>query len=214
MSSVTYKKYGPLILTSFCGILMVVELFINPKVVPQVKTVADGVREIVTTINLLAVFVAIIVLIQNNYAKTKRSGTLMERFLAYEMIALLGISSVIAMYFGTTSDVYARYIEYTLTAATVSTNTSTFWQLYAGYRALRFKTIDGAALLIASIIAVVGLSPWGKLFIPGAQATYQWSVDSIVTSSSSGMMVGAALGGVAASIRTLAGRETMFNRRD
>jgi hypothetical protein len=195
---------------------MIVEFFLNPDIAPgaQISFLADNFREAVAAINLIAVFVGTLTLIRNNMYKLRRAEGFLNQFMVYEMLALFAISLVIGIGYGHQSATYSEFTEYTLTAASTSSiGTYNIWMLYAAYRGLRARTLDGAALLIPAILVMAGSAPWGYIPIPALGTIQDFLLTAMTGPVFRAIVLGGGIGSAATAFRTIIGRESSMIRR-
>jgi hypothetical protein len=195
---------------------MVFEFFLNSAVAPgaQVTLLADSFRTGVATINLIAVFVGTITLVRNNLYKLRRAEGFLNQFMVYEMLGLFAISLVIGLAYGHQSATYSEFTEYTLTAASTSSiGTYNIWMLYAAYRGLRARTLDGAALLIPAILVMAGSAPWGYINVPALGTIQDFLLTAMTGPVFRAIVLGGGIGSAATAFRTIIGREASMIRR-
>jgi hypothetical protein len=195
---------------------MILEFFLNPVVAPgaQIVSMADGFRTGVATINLIAVFVGTLTLIRNNLYKLRRAEGFLNQFMVYEMLGLFAISAVIGLAYGHQSATYSEFTEYTLTAASTSSiGTYNVWMLYAAYRGLRARTLDGAALLIPAILVMAGSAPWGYINVPALGTIQDFLLTAMTGPVFRAIVLGGGIGSAATAFRTIIGREASMIRR-
>lgn len=213
MSSVTYRKYGPLVLTIVVALTIIVEYYLSAKIEPgtTVKYIADQWRTFSNVINLFATFVAILVLSRTNLYKAQHSPKTFDKFIAYEMLTLLGVSTVIGLIVGYRSDTYQTLVAYTLTGASIaSIGTYYLWTFYAGYRTLRLRTLESTLLMIGAVVVTGGSSGWGIMWVPGLRESATWLQMTILQPVSKAIVIGGGIGAASAAVRALAGMESAY----
>lgn len=82
-----------------------------------------------------------------------------------------------------------------------------FFVTTAAYRAFRARTLEGAVLLIAAVVALIGLSPLGDTLLHGWGGLAEWLLAVPVAGAYRAIQVGAALGALATAVRILLGLE-------
>ncbi len=220
MASMTYRKYGPLGLTFIVAMTIIVEYYLNPgstaaPIQPgaSIKNAADMWRAMANIINLFATFIAIFVLSRTNLYKAQHGQKPLDKFVAYEMLALLIASSAIGLAVGYRSDTYQALVAYTLTGASIaSIGTLNLWQFYAGYRTLRIGSWQSALLMIGALVVVTGSAAWGIMWVPGSRESATWLQMNILQPVSKAIVIGGGIGAASAAVRVLAGRETSYLR--
>jgi hypothetical protein len=134
--------------------------------------------------------------------------------MVYEMFGLFVISLVIGLSYGHQSSVYSEFTEYTLTAASTSSiGTYNIWMLYAAYRGLRARTLDGAALLIPAILVMAGSGPWGYIPVPALGTVQDFLLTAMTGPVFRAIVLGGGIGSAATAFRTIIGRESSMIRR-
>jgi hypothetical protein len=195
---------------------MVFEFFLNDAVAPgaQIGLLAENFREAVAAINLIAVFVGTITLVRNNLYKLRRAEGILNQFMVYEMLGLFVVALVIGLAYGHQSHTYSEFTEYTLTAASTSSiGTYNIWMLYAAYRGLRARTLDGAALLIPAILVMAGSAPWGYINVPQLGVIQDFLLTAMTGPVFRAIVLGGGIGSAATAFRTIIGRESSMVRR-
>ncbi len=218
MSSVIYRKYGPLTLSAVVALTMIVEYFLTQGTTAQptiTRVAGDAWRQMATVINLFSTFLAITVLSRTNYIKARSAPKAVDRFAGIEMLLLLAGSIVVGLAYTYQSNTYQTLVAYTLTAASVaSTGTLNIWQFYAGYRTLRVRTPESTLLMIGTLIIIFGFAAWGQIYIPNATNFASWSQLTILQPASRAIVIGSGIGAAYSSIRALAGKESTYLRSE
>ncbi len=225
-ANLTLRKYVPLIITAACALIMTLGLYIDVSSTGMpvaqkgldsiiVKALTDNLNELGNIITLTAVFVAIAVQSLNYRSIASRAKSIKDKFLQYEMLGVMVLTIVLGMAFGSGSQTFSRFYEYTMQAGMIGTATSSYWQLYAGYRALRVRTLEGAGLFIAAVIVMVGMAPWGYFYInPMTRDARQWMLDIVSKPVFRAIVIGGGIGSMASAFRTIIGREQVYARRE
>lgn len=99
-----------------------------------------------------------------------------------------------------------------------------FFMASAAYRAFRIRSFQATLLLIAAVIVMVGRVPFGEMIAPrlpeslvgtpGGEPMLAWLTNRIMdtpnSAAQSGIIIGAALGAAAMSLRVILGLETSY----
>jgi hypothetical protein len=95
-----------------------------------------------------------------------------------------------------------------------------FFMASAAYRAFRIRSFQATLLLIAAVIVMLGRVPFGETvfaWLPsewGSQrwlpSVTDWIMDKPNSAAQSGILIGAALGAAAMSLRVILGLETSY----
>jgi len=220
MSSVTYRKYGPLGLSLVVALIMIAEYFLTPTSggatnYTVTRVAADAFRQMGTVINLFSTFLAITVLSRTNLMKARTAPKMVDRFAGYEMLLLLVGSVVVGLVYSYQSSQYQTLVSYTLTAASVaSIGTANIWQFYAGYRTLRVRTPESTLLMLGTLLIIFGFAAWGQIWIPGATSFATWGQLTILQPASRAIVIGSGIGAAYSSVRALAGKESTYLRSE
>lgn len=78
-----------------------------------------------------------------------------------------------------------------------------FFIISAGYRAFRARNIDSIILLAAGILVVMGQAPVNAAVWPGFEAIKNWLMDVPNVAGRRGIILGAAIGGLAYGVRVI-----------
>ena len=218
MSSITYRKYGPLSLSAIVALTMIAEYYLTTgtSAAPTVTRVAaDAWRQMGTTINLFATFLAIFVLSRTNISKISKAPKQTDKLGGIVMLGVMFFTMVLGLSQGYQGGLTQQWLRYTLTAASLaSIGTANIWQFYAGYRTLRVRTPESTLLLLGALIVLIGYSAWGKMWIPGANDLASWSQLTILQPASRAIVIGGGIGAAYSSIRALAGKESTYLRSE
>lgn len=85
-----------------------------------------------------------------------------------------------------------------------------FYVASAAYRAFRARNVDATLLLIGAVIIMLGRVPLGKLILPFIPDWAEWIMRFPNTAAQRGIIIGAALGAAAMSIRVMVGIEKPY----
>jgi hypothetical protein len=95
-----------------------------------------------------------------------------------------------------------------------------FFMASAAYRAFRIRSLQATLLLIAAVIVMMGRIPFGETLLSWLPASWgarawlpaltNWIMDKPNSAAQSGIIIGAALGAAAMSLRVILGLETSF----
>lgn len=95
-----------------------------------------------------------------------------------------------------------------------------FFMASAAYRAFRIRSVQATLLLVAAVIVMLGRVPVGEMISPslpasmGGEPLLPWLTNKIMdtpnSAAQSGIIIGAALGAAAMSLRVILGLETSF----
>jgi len=85
-----------------------------------------------------------------------------------------------------------------------------FYVASASYRAFRVRNVEATLLLIGALIIMFGRIPLGKLIHPLVPQVAEWIMQFPNTAAQRGIIIGAALGAAAMSIRVMVGIERPY----
>lgn len=82
-----------------------------------------------------------------------------------------------------------------------------FYIASASYRAFRMRSLEASVLLVAAIVVMLGKAPIGELIWSRFPTISEWLLNVANTAGQRGIMMGAAIGAFATSLRVLLGIE-------
>jgi hypothetical protein len=85
-----------------------------------------------------------------------------------------------------------------------------FFIASAAFRAFRAKSFEASLLLIAAFIVMLGKIPLGEYMVPGISSLQQWIMNYLNTAGQRAILIGAAIGIVAISIKIIIGMERSY----
>lgn len=85
-----------------------------------------------------------------------------------------------------------------------------FYVASASYRAFRVKNIEASLLLIGALIIMIGRIPLGQMMFPIIPDVAEWIMKYPNAAAQRGVIIGAALGAAAMSIRVMVGIERPY----
>ncbi len=207
MSFVIYRKYIPLAISSAAMTFMLLEYYSGLPFKPY----ADSVRLMSLIGTDVAMYVATVALFNWNYAKFKTAKNSLEKSYPLVVIASVLVLAVGGFAYGITSNQYAILSQLMISAAAIGQSVSqSVWTWYAAVRGLRFTTWQSTILTVVALMAIGGLASWFYIPVPFMKDVQSWLINIPDKAVIRGMLVGIAIGGVSASVRTLIGRETGF----
>lgn len=206
------KRQIPILLAIGASLIPVVAFFVPTRGVTRLNQTLDEWMVIIASFALL---LGIVSMVQVNLAKVRRrsSGWL------YGLIVLVTFAIMAA--FG----VFGRQGErpegglYPFTwvfqfafAPLQSTMFSVlaFYVASASYRAFRVRNVEATLLLIGALIIMIGRIPLGQSIHPFVPQLAEWIMKIPNTAAQRGVIIGAALGAAAMSIRVMVGIERPY----
>ncbi len=211
MSSMTFRKYLPLAITSLSGFIMLFEYFL---VFPEFKVAADFLRSISSRAAGVSLLIANVVLVRWQWTKIKQSTSRLEKIAQSVMYPTMGTYIIVGLVLGVDNQIYKDLSFWTWSGLMYGViGTLVFWEVFAAYRALRAKTMEGLALLVAAVIVIIAMSPWSYMFIyPNIEGLDAWLVSYISQPATTAILMGAGIGGTATAIRTMLWKEKSYIR--
>jgi hypothetical protein len=211
MSNMLYRKYIPLALTTIAGVSMLLEYFFN---VPLFATLAVSFRSISSKSVGVGHIAANGLLFLWNYRKIQQAQTPIDKGIAGTTLVVSAIYLILGFGLGQPSIPYKGLSEWTWSGISYGVIMSyPFWLLWAAYRALRVRTLEGLGLLVAAFVVILSMAPWSYIYIwPGFEQVNPWLSDNFSQPAMSAILMGAGIGGAAAAIRTLLWKEKMLMR--
>lgn len=203
VSSRIYKLQIPVILTSLCGLLMILEFYFH---------IPEGMKSTNITLRSFTTILAGAALILGNIllfiSHTKKLSERRKEWyysiifmISFIITALLGVKSV--------RDPTFLWIYNSVTAPIGGTlySLTGFYITVAAYRVFRARNWTAALLLVTAFIVFLAYIPIGAVAVPGITSISEWIMSIPNTAGYRGMFMGIALGIVGMGIRVLIGKQ-------
>lgn len=202
--STVFKKTIPLVLTFLFGALLIFEWFIPT----EIGTAAGiRVRDFGIIVNAFAIMAAALGLYINEIRKILKNSP--ERLWSIWTLVVVTIFIILGVPYGYQSNNYQYLYRSVLLPLGASMYGSiSFYIAAASYRVLRLKGRQATVLLIPAVILLLANTPMITSLWTGFQTVGNWIMTNITQPGYRGIMIGTALGTLAAGIRTLIGKET------
>ncbi|MGQ9705389.1 MAG: hypothetical protein ACUVWP_00085 [bacterium] len=202
------KRRLPLLITLFVGLILIIQFFS-----PGLSYIQEKLLTWFYTITTAALWLGIISLIRVNVIRIKRK----QENWAYSiplLIALFGMGFIgWAWGIGENTVFYWLFINIMTPMSATMFSLLAFFVASAAYRAFRARNKEAAMLLIAAVIVMLGRVPIGSAGIFSyLKLDYlsNWIMDYPNTIGQRAIMIGAALGVVAISLRVILGIERTY----
>jgi len=202
------KRRLPLLITLFVGLILIIQFFS-----PGLSYIQEKLIIYLYTIGSAALLLGIISLVKINALRIKRR----EENWAYSiplLIALFGMSTIgIGWGIGEKTVFYWLFIYIMTPMSATMFSLLAFFVASAAYRAFRARNKEAAMLLIAAVIVMLGRVPIGSAGIFSyLKLDYlsNWIMNYPNTIGQRAIMIGAALGVVAISLRIILGIERTY----
>ncbi len=205
------KRTVPLVLTFVIGMYPIFAFFVPHNVVSDLNDKLDSWLVIVSA---FALPLGAVNVIMTNAEKIKRG----QKGWPYSIVILasLGVMAVFGCLNASAEEGFHPYFQY-LFVNLVSPLQSTMFSLLAfyvasaAYRAFRAKNLDATILLVAAIVVMLGRIPFGDMLSKGSMTPIsEWLMTIPNTAAQRGIIIGAALGAAAMSIRVILGIERTY----
>ncbi len=202
--SLFVRRTIPMLITFVAGIILFIDYFLR---VPYVPSVAGMLLDfgIVIAAFALGLGAANLVMIHGRHI---RKRTPRQWYFSAWMFIVMIVFIVIGVSFSMNSPMYIWLFDNTLTAvSTTIYSLLAFFIASGAYRAFRFRTKEGAVLLISGIITMLGNIPLIVSMYPGSSLLSGWIMDVVTMAGLRAILIGASVGTVILGIRTFLGRE-------
>jgi uncharacterized membrane protein len=207
------RREIPLVITFLVGmIVLLANIFTSSDGGPFfIKTWADELTDWVIIVSAFAVGLASVNLfrIHGDIVARKRPGwfnsiTLLAAIIIFAIIGIAARFGAGLFFSQLNQNLYDNIIS-PLGAAMFAI--LAFYIASAAYRAFRMRNLEASVMLIAAILVMLGRAPIGELIWNRFPAIANWLVDIPNTVGQRAIMIGAAIGGFATSLRILLGIE-------
>jgi len=206
------KRQIPMLLAIVASVYPIIAFFIPVRAINEWNTKLDEWMVIIASFALL---LGVVSVIQVNLAKIKRH----EKGWIFSIVILL--SFVIMTAFGILGRQGERpdgtyypftwvfNFAYSPLQATMFSLLA-FYVASAAYRAFRVRNVEATLLLIGALIIMFGRVPLGKVILPFMPEWAEWIMRFPNAAAQRGIIIGAALGASAMSIRVMVGIERPY----
>lgn len=200
------KREIPVYFSIFCGIVVTVSYFVNW---PVLETVSNSLQSwtVLLSAFLLGVGMINMLTIASRDIKAGK-GLLMEHIVLIVSIVVMFVVTL----FETQFAVPSRWLFYEIYSplATAVFSLLMFSIATATFRALRIKSLESFVLVLAAVITMLGIAPVGEVIWEKFPAVYKWLVEVPDVPGRRGIIIGTAIGGMAASLRAILGLERRY----
>ncbi|MCK4305614.1 MAG: hypothetical protein KAY24_15360 [Candidatus Eisenbacteria sp.] len=228
-----WKLRLPLFLTFFVGLVPIVTFFLSeraPFIGPAIPFVRDKVEQYMVIIAGFALLLGVVNVIQGNVKKIERrkpgwpfAVSLLAGLLVMGTFGVLSawrvgpFQGLLSAPDGSTTPFYwmTQSLFNPLQAAMFSL--LAFYIASAAFRAFRVRNIDATILIVAAFVVMLGRTPVGEFvfsWIPGGKqwlpSVTEWIMAVPNTAAQRGIIIGAALGAAALSLRVILGIERSY----
>ncbi len=197
-----YRKL-PVYIATIAGMILMIDYFIN---IPALTKVASEIQAWTVLISafLLGIGMVNLLLVNIRGLQTRRTDIL-------DNIVLIGALVVmfVVTLFSDQFDTAYRWLFHEIYAplGTAVFSLLMYAMASAAYRAIRLKSIESTVFLIAAVTAMLGVAPVGETISPQIPKFYTWMLQVLNMAGQRGIIMGGAIGAMAASLRVLLGIE-------
>lgn len=201
------KRYVPLAITFVSGMMIIASFFV-PRY--PVGEAANTLKNWYMVVAVFAMILGILNLLKVNFLKMmkKRRGWFYSAVIIFTLLVTVFAGWGGGMEEGSAFDFIFRHFYTPLNATMFSL--LAFFVASASFRAFRARNLEAGLLLTAAIIVMLGRVPIGKIIFPYLPAAQAWIMEIPNTAGQRAIMIGAALGVIATSLRIIFGIERSY----
>jgi len=205
--SAIYKRSIPLGIASVAVLFLFISFIYTNTTISNMETrlfqwgaVIIAISSVVGLANVLKIHV--------RHLSRKTSG---QWYYSVVLIASVVIFLSIVFATGTTSiPTTVLYQGTTRAMSSALHSLNLFYIVWAGYKALRFRTIDGSVLMTCAVLTMIGMIPLGPVIWPGFSFIAEWLATVVNTAGERAILIGVGLGTVLQAVRMIRGLERGF----
>ncbi len=204
------KTQLPVAIAFLSGFIMVIAFFIPEK---NLENFSQNLLTFVTIVGGFTLLLGIVSILRANLqVVTKRGKEWGFKFLLILTLLIMSISGVI---WGTHEGTVYHWMFQNMQAPMMSTMFSllAFFIASAAYRAFRARTKEATILLVTSVIVMLGRIPLGQFLWNKLPEYTDWIMAYPNLAVQRGIIIGAALGAAAMSLRIILGIERTYMGR-
>lgn len=210
------KRQIPVMLAILASLYPVFAFFVPNR---GVNAFNKGLDEWMVVIASFALLLGIVSMVQVNIAKVRKrrkgwtfSAIVLVSFAIMSAFGLFGGQGEREMADGTVRLEPFTWVFQWMYAPLQSTMFSllAFYVASAAYRAFRVKNVEASLLLVGALIIMIGRIPLGQMISPVVPDVAEWVMKFPNAAAQRGVIIGAALGAAAMSIRIMVGIERPY----
>ena len=198
------KREVPMVITAFCAVLMLLDYF-----VPGLDLFSTWAEELTNwgiIVSGFAMGIGAANLLRTHSMQIARGqeGWINSVLLLAGMIAFFGFR----VFTGNDGAGYQLMFDgfYSPMGAAMFSILA-FYIASASYRAFRFRSLEATILLITGLLVMFGNAPAGQALLPASTEVSSWVMKVANVAGQRGILIGAAIGAIATSLRVLMGLE-------
>jgi hypothetical protein len=198
------RRTIPLVITFLAGMVMLVEYFFKVQFVSDVAGILMNFGIVIAAF-ALGLGAANLLIIHGRHIKKRTPKQ--WYFSAWLFVVMftfiaIGVSSTV------NAPAYVWLFQNTLVPVSTTTySLLAFFIASAAYRAFRFRTMEGAVLLVSGVILMLGNIPMVSISIPVIADLADWINKVPTMAGLRAILIGAAVGTVVLGVRTFLGQE-------
>lgn len=200
------KREIPVYFSIFCGIVVTASYFISW---PALQTISNNLQSWTVLISafLLGVGMINMLTVASRDIKASKGFPIEPIVLILSMVVMFVVTL-----FETQFEAQSKWLFYEIYSplATAVFSLLMFSIATATFRALRVKSLESMVLVLAAVITMLGIAPVGEVIWQKFPVIYKWLVEVPDVPGRRGIIIGTAIGGMAASVRAILGLERRY----
>ena len=194
------RREVPAAILFITGLIMMAERFLR---IPSLSKVGGELRSWGIVIAAFALGVSAFNLVLVHVRNIKASRNVLFSSL---LLISLGLMAALGIFAGTNTATYRFWYNSLLVPMSSATYAMlAFYIASAASRAFMARTSEAAVLLISAVLLMIGNVPIGEMIYPDYRSVSSWILNVPNLAGQRGVMISAAIGGVATSLRVLVG---------
>jgi len=204
------KTQLPVAVAFLSGFIMVIAFFVPEK---NLENLSQNLLTFVTIVGGFTLLLGIVSIMRANLKAVRKGGK--EWGFKLLLILALLVMSLSGIIWGTQEGTLYHWMFQNLQAPMMSTMFSllAFFIASAAYRAFRARTKEATILLVTSVVVMLGRTPLGQFLWERLPVYTDWIMAYPNLAVQRGIIIGAALGAAAMSLRIILGIERTYMGR-
>jgi len=207
MVSDIVRRTIPAVIVFVVGMVLLAEYFFT---VPVLTSVASNLRTWAVIIFGMTVLFGVLSLLRWHVSRIRRGSPGGQAFYSAWAIVMFFIFMILGFILPPrlrNPNYVMMFNAIYLTATAALWSLHGFWATLAGYRGLRARNRYSYLMLLAAVLVILGVAPWGELIWPGFVPINQWIQDTAFQPGMRVMLMTLGIGAIYFAIRTLLGYE-------
>jgi hypothetical protein len=203
MSSLLKSRELPIIVLSIFSLITILDYYVK---VPALQSLAEGTNQFAYIISIVTLGVGAISLFELHLKKINAREA--DWPFSVWTLLMIVVTFVMGIALGLESSTYSYWFNtfYGPARAAVA-GMIVFFAYAVAFRGFRARNLESTLLIIVLILALLRDAPIGAVIWPGFPTIGYWLKDVITSSALRAVVIGTGIGGVAAGIRAMLGRE-------